>query len=278
MPGRRTIPFWGHRHAGRLRPHANDLDRPDSVPGAAGAGVHVRELAPQVQASRAVVGVPRDGIGRNRQRSGGHSSPRRVCSGPEPLPRATPDVGRLIRERGEYIEQEYVLVGAWALGAIAAATVLAGLAGWAAGRWLPVHPSSMSSWWVLFEHQRRGRSVEVGCTLDDGTYYQGILKSYRMQADDTEDRDLLLKPPVMIRQPGRKKLKPYAVSGVCLSARRIVWITASLVETPTSTALLEKAQRKREERERGRLSRRPEGQSVPAQTEAHPGQPETETP
>jgi amino acid transporter len=87
-------------------------------------------------------------------------------------PADTPDIGLLIREGRDYFEQEYALVGGWALGVMAAATVVAAAAGWAVAK-LPVHPSSMSAWGMSFEKYADGRDPTVTCILDDGSWVRG---------------------------------------------------------------------------------------------------------
>lgn len=166
------------------------------------------------------------------------------------FPRATPDVGRLIHERGEYIEQEYSLVGIWALGVLALATGGAAAAGWLVGK-RPAHPSQMSSWWLLFDSTPEGAQVTVGCVLDDGSWVQGQLASYNDSADDIADRDLILMPPISYGPPGTSDSSPHSAGRVVVSARRVVMMSVSYVRlnpdqpvsSPSTTPLPASAER-----------------------------------
>lgn len=172
----------------------------------------------------------------------------------------TPDVGALVRSPDDYfvgtgtMHGHYGEVSAWALGLLALATVVAYSATSPRIRWiaskLPLigpypHDSTVSAWWLLFEKFPRGRQVEVGCILDDGSFFCGYLASFNNSADDMPDRDLILRPPIRYRAPGARESVSYPVTAVCITASRVVSMTvayqeparvAEITPSPDSTA------------------------------------------
>src|SRR5262245_43774198 len=148
-------------------------------------------------------------------------------------PSRTPDVGALIRDAGSYLRSSHVHyenVAVWAICLLAAATLVAYLATVPAIRRkiekltgpYP-HDSTVSAWWILFERWPKNRDVQVACTLDDGSAVRGLFGSFNISADDSPDRDLILKEPIYYRPPGdtaREVL--WDMSAVCCPARRIV--------------------------------------------------------
>jgi hypothetical protein len=152
------------------------------------------------------------------------------------VPDITPDVGRWIRDGNEYAKQEYALIIWWGIGVMVLAIMIAVAAGSAAARWLPVHPSSMSSWWTLFDRWPAGSDVTVDCVIDDGSWVQGVLASYNDSADDIADRDLILRPPIVYGPPGTTDQYPHSTSGVSISARRIVMMSVTYTKPSEITA------------------------------------------
>jgi hypothetical protein len=165
-------------------------------------------------------------------------------------PSITPDVGALVRGPDGYLvgtgttHGNYGEVSTWALGLLALATVVAYSATSPRVRRiaskLPLigpypHDSTVSGWWLLFEKFPRGRLVEVGCILDDGSFFCGYLASFNNSADDMPDRDLILRPPIRYRAPGARESVPYPVTAVCITASRIVSMTVAY-EEPTAVA------------------------------------------
>lgn len=140
-------------------------------------------------------------------------------------PGGTPDAGRLVRDASGYLREEYVLVAVWSAGVLALAVALAAGAAWLVRRRRP-HPSTMSSWWILFEKWRRDtdvRDVQVGCVLGDGSYIQGWLGSFSTSADDAPDRDIILTGPgIKMRPLGAGDYETLDFGAVCVSARNIV--------------------------------------------------------
>lgn len=153
-------------------------------------------------------------------------------------PDHTPDVGRLVREPGEYLRAAYLSVAWWAVGLLAVAVLLAWTAG--LGWWrrvlsfLPAvrpeaapHESGTSAWWLLFQ-DKPGRRVHLGCALDDGTYVSGWLASYNTSINESGDRDLTLAAPIRFRAKGAAQAVELAgTSAVIISARNVVTVFVS---------------------------------------------------
>ena len=102
--------------------------------------------------------------------------------------------------------------------------LLRGLAG-------PPDPSTQSGWWIAFRPGLdAGYQVHVGCTLDDGSYVSGRLRSYSQVAEDTPDRDLVLRAPIMVRPRGAAEAREVPnVTWMTLSARHIVTMAVTYV-------------------------------------------------
>jgi hypothetical protein len=150
-------------------------------------------------------------------------------------PDATPDIGDLVSDVGGYVQTEYALTASWAAGLLVAATGMSGVVGWLVGR-RPPHGSKMSAWWEMFESWYPGFNTHVGCTLDDGSYVEGIVNSYSDLADESPDRDLILQAPIKIRLPGEMELQPYGGRAVCISARRVVMMLVTPLTTKRGEA------------------------------------------
>lgn len=150
-------------------------------------------------------------------------------------PSVTPDVGALLRQGALYFHGyqshrgHYQIIAAWGIGLLALATLIA----YAAtiprvrrlGKWLTgpyPHESTVSSWWMLFETWKGAREIEVICILDDGSSIRGRFGSFNISADDSPDRDLILKDPLHYSPSGEEDEVPYPVSTACIAARRIV--------------------------------------------------------
>ena len=143
-----------------------------------------------------------------------------------------------------YLQAHYVQAAWWAVAFLAAA--IAGAAGVAAAqesRWLSrsrylrglaclLDPSTQSGWWIAFRPGLdAGYQVHVGCTLDDGSYVSGRLRSYSQMAEDTPDRDLVLRAPIWHRPRGAAEAREAPnVTWMTLSARHIVTMAVTYVE------------------------------------------------
>jgi hypothetical protein len=153
-------------------------------------------------------------------------------------PWATPSPGALIVNGGVYVggtpghPGHYKIVAVWGVALLAAATL---------GAYLATNPgirglgeklkltgpypdnSTVSAWWILFERWPGRRDVEVVCMLDDGSFVRGRFGSFNNSAEDSPDRDLILRSPISYKPPvDNAKELPYNVSAACLPARRIV--------------------------------------------------------
>jgi len=158
-------------------------------------------------------------------------------------PGATPDTRQLLFHPRAYLTTHYAQVGWWAVGMLALA--VAGSAGVAIalsserlgrvpglGRLVaPPDPSTMSSWWLAFGGYRPDEvDIHVGCTLDDGSYVSGRLYSFSQVAEDTPDRDLLLRDPISVRPRGASRATAVDRAGlIAISARHLVTMIVTYV-------------------------------------------------
>jgi hypothetical protein len=174
------------------------------------------------------------------------------------------DVGRLVRDTDRYWECHYATLVTWALGILLAATVLAYALTWMRGRRPPprarrfaskhrvltwparflwgqitgIHPSTMSAWWWMLEGIHADKFKRVVLELDDGSCVSGTQVSFNTDANDTEDRDIVLMAPIKHRPAGKEMYTDSEESMVCVSARRIVTMFVTPVEStvePTSS-------------------------------------------
>jgi hypothetical protein len=158
-------------------------------------------------------------------------------------PSVTPDVRSLIFRPHAYLQTHYVSTAWWAagflavaiLGAIGVAVVqssehVAGIRGLG---WLAAPPdsSTMSAWWIAFSGRDvRREQIHVGCQLDDGSYVSGRLATYSQVAEDSADRDLVLRAPISVRPAGGARLEVIERAALMtLSARHIVTMTVTYV-------------------------------------------------
>lgn len=161
----------------------------------------------------------------------------RVCA-----PGLTPDAGALVREPGRYARGHYLSLLWWGAALLALAVAVAAVASSRelaerATR-LPLlrrlaprrpHESGVSAWWLAFtEHPEA--EVHVGCSLEDGSYLTGRLRSFSTKEEDDADRELILTGPISHRPPGSAVVHELPeVGSVVLSARRITFLTVSYV-------------------------------------------------
>jgi hypothetical protein len=169
-------------------------------------------------------------------------------------PSRTPDVGALIRDGGGYLRSSHVHyenVAAWGICLLVAAMVIAYLATVPAIRRVTEkltgpypHDSTVSAWWILFERWPNRREVELACMLDDGSAVRGRFGSFNTSADDSPDRDLILREPIYYRPPGdSSKEALFDVSAVCCPAGRIVALFVNYVELPQAATPLPESER-----------------------------------
>lgn len=148
-------------------------------------------------------------------------------------PSWTPNVSALIHGGSAYAASHYQSLTAFGLFMLALAVILAYSATVPkvrrAFKRMPIigaypHDSTVSAWWMMFEKLPRGRDVQVGCILEDGSYVSGLLASFNNSADDSPDRDLVLGAPIRYRPPGTTTDPiPYSsASVVSIPASRII--------------------------------------------------------
>ena len=183
------------------------------------------------------------------------------------FPSWTPDVGAVIRHGGgAYAASHYRSLATLGLILLAASTGVAYLA--TVPRFRPFarvpvigaypHDSTVSGWWVLFEKWRVIRktvpgkkpgktrevkvirNVKAGCLLDDGSYVSGWLASFNNSADDSLDRDLVLKAPIEVRPKGAPEpIQHPSASAASIPASRIVTLFVGYVEPAEVVAAAE---------------------------------------
>lgn len=159
------------------------------------------------------------------------------------LPGVTPDVRLALFSPHAYLQSHYVRTAWWAAAFLAAAVAgAAGVASAQESKWIrrtrylrglapPPDPSTQSGWWIAFgPGLQAGHQVYVGCTLVDGSYISGRLRSYSQVAEDTADRDLVLRPPIKVRPPGASETHEIRnVTVMTISARHIVTMTVTYI-------------------------------------------------
>jgi hypothetical protein len=182
-------------------------------------------------------------------------------------PSITPNVGALVRRPALYLggsgtgSGHYAQVAIWLLAMLLLATTLAYAATCPPVRQfaskLPLigsfpHDSTVSAWWILFEKWRTMQEtrtgskveIEVGCVLDNGAYVSGYVSSFNASADDSPDRDLILKAPIQYRPPGAQEPIPYlSASAVSIAASHVVTMFVGYLDpkviTPAEPAPLQ---------------------------------------
>ena len=95
----------------------------------------------------------------------------------------------------------------------------------------------MSSWWLAFSAYPPDEvEIYVGCNLDNGSHVSGRLYSFSQVAEDTPDRDLLLRDPISVRPAGAAHSAVIDRAGlVAISARHLVTMTVSYVTRDSAT-------------------------------------------
>ena len=153
-------------------------------------------------------------------------------------PSGTPDIGELVADADAYFAAHYVSVIWWSLIILVVAASGAGGAAWLLREKL--HPSTMSAWWYVFNHVKKGGPTHVGLFLDDGSWVEGTLGSFSTTAADTSDRELVLYEPLKFANTKKEDAEPYPAGFAIISAGRIVSLFATYEPITTqddSTAL-----------------------------------------
>lgn len=168
------------------------------------------------------------------------------------------DFERLLTDAEDYWKSAPILLLIWGLTILAISTALAYVATLRYFRrltWLPnrlvnarwfrpvirhvsvyPHSSTMSAWWLMFDVYRAEDDVYVGVVLEDGSYLHGKLDSFNNNADDTSDRDLVLRAPIHYREPDSKAVLPWRCGAASVSARRIVTLSVAYVPKGTQSS------------------------------------------
>jgi Family of unknown function (DUF6338) len=86
-----------------------------------------------------------------------------------------------------------------------------------------------SAWYKLF-HGHEDEIVYCGCTLEDGTWVGGYLKSYSTEVQETADRELILVAPIRLRPAEMDTAVGFDPSAFVVSARRLMFLDVRYLE------------------------------------------------
>jgi Family of unknown function (DUF6338) len=147
------------------------------------------------------------------------------------VPDHSPDVGHLVRETSTYVDDQYAYLLSWSLGLLLLACLVAdAVATWggsAIERLFAGDVAHESAWWSLFEYDKaQDKFKVVTCVLQDGGHLQGTLYLFNQEVAETENRELVLAPPIYIGEDGKSEWK-LDKGAVIVSARRIKWLHVS---------------------------------------------------
>ncbi len=154
-------------------------------------------------------------------------------------PKDTPDVGELIRRGSLYGQEHYAYVAEWSVlilvVAVVFAVILGALDNFPGTRW-PIGPIIDESQWrtVFRTALLPGTLPYARAWLEDGTQLAGIVEWYSADTDETQDRDLVLVEPILLRYAGATEDVPYPISSAVISARRIMHLSVTYM--PDSNA------------------------------------------
>jgi Family of unknown function (DUF6338) len=164
------------------------------------------------------------------------------------FPGATPDTSKLVRNPSAYFRADYAVLSLWAVGLLSAACILclfaaqlpawslrldghSRLLGWLSSRLDRDTPVQfVSAWWRLFETQPEKYKL-VRCQLDDGSLVQGLVHSYSVKGDETADREIVLRAPLVIRH-ATGGLNREERGALAISSRRIVYLYVDYIDPP----------------------------------------------
>ncbi|WP_327043886.1 DUF6338 family protein [Microbispora sp. NBC_01189] len=149
----------------------------------------------------------------------------------------------LIGDRSGRVHGHYMQVGAWVLGLMLMAVLLAYCAALPrVRRWLKIahsHPSAASAWYRLFDEFRGDRAVHVRALLENGAFFEGPLLSYSPSSEENADRELILVAPVHYKEPDATEGDATLLDcgAVTISARRILAISVSYVDPDVESSV-----------------------------------------
>ncbi len=173
------------------------------------------------------------------------------------LPVITPDVGAIIRNAQPHFQDHYASILLWAGTLFVASVGLAWLAAvppqwsrtlvaraaahgphrWRAPlrHWSEKEPGNRiffeSAWGRAFGGHDRDHRVYLGLLLKDGTYLYGPLASFNPQLEETDERDLVLSRPILIRVPTEEAPEEYEADALVVSAGEIKTVSVHRIPT-----------------------------------------------
>jgi hypothetical protein len=147
----------------------------------------------------------------------------------------------LVRRPAAYWREEYGYLAIWATSLLLLSCALGGGLGALAGRSMwpfaargPIVPSSA---WLRMFQEPTDVQVYVRCWLEDGSAVSGYVGSASPQAEETQDRDLVLVGPIRSQRDGAAEPRSESnVSAVILSAHRIARIEVAYLDPGTAEA------------------------------------------
>jgi hypothetical protein len=139
---------------------------------------------------------------------------------------ATPNLGRLVAHPGAYWLDHYRLVIGWSIGLFATACTV----GFLVGAIAPARKSGIhaSAWWQMFEDFPKAEKW-VGCEMDDGSYVSGQLYSYSIEAEETENRELVIRDP-KYRGPEDTEVQGLGADLTVVSAHHIRFLSVNYLD------------------------------------------------
>jgi hypothetical protein len=132
------------------------------------------------------------------------------------LPSVTPDVGLLVRDRKTAIRTDYVAYAWWAVALLLLAVPIGGIFAdhrivellrdlkekqpfrWIIGGTTAVIRSESAWYKIIHLYDDAPGPVYVGAQLNDGTYVEGYHYSFNVSADETKDREMILRAPLLL--------------------------------------------------------------------------------
>ncbi|WP_034263415.1 DUF6338 family protein [Actinospica robiniae] len=150
-------------------------------------------------------------------------------------PRQTPSLTNWFKAGNAYWLAHDKLIVEWLFGYVAVACVLGFVSAHgrlrhgvvrSLQRFAEVEPPAQSAWAKVmrqFDDTKYKVCVYVGCHLEDGRFLSGPLLSLNDLVEETQDRELVLSQPILVREAGETALRELTGVGfVVISARKLV--------------------------------------------------------